>query len=162
MRLIAGRQGPACKMQGRLGVTGNLRGRCPVCALRQRARGGDPSTPTAGPANANSQGWGPQDPKRPVGPPFPGTWSPTSPLGLVCPWLVSGRLCHVRGLLPWRVAAWTCRALTTPCARCALLVPLSGARLPAGGRTLVCPRAPCLPMPWPGAAQWHGAGCPVG
>ena len=47
----------------------------------------------------NSQGWGPQDPKRPVCPPSPGTWSPTLPIGLFCPCFVSGRLRHARGLL---------------------------------------------------------------
>ena len=54
-----------------------------MCAWRQTARGGDPSTPSAtlaarhlrvglAPAGTNSEGWRPQDPKRPKGPPLLG------------------------------------------------------------------------------------------
>ena len=73
-----------------------------VCCLTN-SQGRDPRTPEvlrwAAPclgAAPNSQGWGPQDPKRPVGPPFSGTLSLLSPTGYVplfcfrppppCPW----------------------------------------------------------------------------
>ena len=70
-----------------------------VCCLT-KSQGRDPRTPDllrwAAPclgAAPNSQGWGPQDPKRPVGPPFSGILSLLSPTGYVapvlfppCPW----------------------------------------------------------------------------
>ena len=110
----------------------------------QTARGGDPSTPTAAlwptwprcPAHANSQGWGPQDPKRPGGPPL--SW------GLV-PYLA------LRAMLPL-----FCLRPPLPCP-CATAMTrwrgmnlqgfalLTGVRLPAGGQTLVCPTALWLP-----------------
>ena len=83
-----------------------------MSALRQTARGGDPSAPglppvgrSAGrwpcrPTDPNSHGWGLQDPKRPTGPPF--SWSLGSahcPLGwFACFPAVSA----MSVALPWR------------------------------------------------------------
>ena len=88
-----------------------LRGRCPVCALRQTARGGDPSTPSR--LVADLPGGGPVallmqtarggDPKTPRGQEahlFLGAWSLLSPSGYVAPVLppaasaMSSCCCH--------------------------------------------------------------------
>ena len=79
------------------------------CVLPDKQPGKGPRTPQFGwaapclGAAPNSQGWGPQDPKRPVGPPFSGTLSLLSPTGYVAPVLfpaasaMSVRRCRTRG-----------------------------------------------------------------
>ena len=99
-----------------------------------------------GPAVTNSQGRGPQDPKRPGGPPFAWDSVPYVALWARLP------LFYPRPPLPCpRAAALTCGYCTSPhgCdnTMCAgvLLATLSGVRLPAGGHTLAGPSAPGLP-----------------
>ena len=67
---------------------------------------------------------------------------------------------RLRGLLPWRVATWTCRALATRSAvrtSCTTDQDKATCWWPNPGlSSVLC----LLPVAWPCAAQWHGAGCP--
>ena len=82
---------PASRGGGPLGLLASAWLPLPLLGVRRWPRG---------PANANSQGWGPQDPKRPGGPPF--SWDPVPYVALWArlPLFYPPRLCHVRVLLP--------------------------------------------------------------
>ena len=99
-----------------------------MCALRQAARVGGPRTPLPAtpvaspcgwllccPAASNSQEWGPQYLKRPVGPPFPWSLAPhVAPRArlplfrprppLPCPWAAALLRSGGAWLLPWLLA----------------------------------------------------------
>ena len=116
----------------RIGSNSHHEGPCPVCALRQTARVGDPSTPLAATvvaslggwllgshAASNSQGWGPERPKRPAGPHLFGA---PAPHVARCPCFVFGRLCHVRGPLPcWDAVVHGGTLLLAPAGECGCL-----------------------------------------
>ena len=87
--------------------TPELPRRCPVCAPRQAARGGNPSTPTAAlwptcrvvallPCSCKQPGVGTPGPQEARRPTCLRAWSPTWPFGLCCFCFVFGCACAPR------------------------------------------------------------------
>ena len=139
--------GPACQMTHKQPGRAQeplrcQRGLCPVCALCQTARVGEPSTPVPAPpprgrwfccpAASNSQGWGPKDPKRPVGPPFPRSLcSARSPSGQVAP--VSFPAASAMSVGCRHEEQWRCRAAALAAGKCGRPAQSSPAAWPCEG-----------------------------